>query len=55
MNVFMFIIAIISVITAMIILYILSKHNKLRTLVLSLALQQVRDVSTSATKQENNV
>ena len=54
MDVFMFIIAIISVITTMIILYILCKHNKLRTLVASLALQQVKEVSTSATKQDNN-
>ena len=38
----------------MIILYILCKHNKLRTLVASSALQQVKEVSTSTTKQENN-
>ena len=50
----MFIIAIILVITTMIILYILCKHNKLRTLVVNLALQWVKEVSTSATKQENN-
>ena len=50
----MFIIAIILVITTMIILYVLCKHNKLRTLVVSLALQQVKEVSTSATKQDNN-
>ena len=54
MDVFMFIIAIISVITTMIILYILCKHNQLRTLVASLALQQVQEVSTSAPKQDNN-
>ena len=35
---------IISVITSMIILYTLCKHNKLRALVVSLALQQVREV-----------
>ena len=53
MDVFMFKIAIISIITTMIILYVLFKHNKLRTLVVSLALQQVKEVSASATKQEN--
>ena len=53
-DVFMFIIAIISVIITMIILYILCKHNKLRTLVVSLVLQQVKEVSTSATNQEDN-
>ena len=40
--------------TTMIILYVLCKHNKLTTLVASLALQQVKEVSTSATKQEDN-
>ena len=50
----MFIIAIISVITTMIILYILCKHNKLRTLVGSLALQQAKEISTSTTKQDND-
>ena len=54
MDIFVFIIAIILVITTMIILYVLCKHNKLRTLVASLALQQVKEVSASATKQENN-
>ena len=53
-GVFMFIIAIILVITTMIILYTLCKHIKLRTLVVSLALQQVIEVSASATMQENN-
>ena len=51
MDVFVFIIAIISVITTMIIIYILCKHNKLQTLVVSLALQQVREVSTSTTRK----
>ena len=53
-DVFVFIIAIILVITTMIILYILCKCNKLRTLVVSLALQQVKELSASATKQDNN-
>ena len=55
MDGFVFTIAIISVITAMIILYILCKHNKLRSLVVSLAFQQVKEVSVSATKQDNNI
>ena len=42
MNIFVFIIAIISVITTMIIIHVLCKHNKLQTLVVSLALQQER-------------
>ena len=54
LDVFMFRIAIISVITIMIILNILCKHNKLRTLVVSLALQQVKEISTSAAKQNND-
>ena len=41
-DIFVFIRAIISVITTMIIIYVLCKHNKLRTLVASLALQQVK-------------
>ena len=39
----------------MIIIYTLCKHNKLRTLVISLALQQVKEVSTVATKKENHM
>ena len=54
MDVFVFIMAIISIITTTIILYVLCKHNQLRTLVVSLALQQIKEVSASATKQENN-
>ena len=50
MDVFMFIIAIMLVITTMIMLYILCKHYKLRALVMSLALQKVKEVSTSAIK-----
>ena len=37
----------------MIITYILCKHNKLQTPAVSLALQQVREVSTSTTKKED--
>ena len=52
-DVFVFIIAIISVITPMIKIYVFCKHNKLQTLVVSLALQQVKEVSTSTTKKED--
>ena len=50
MDVFVFIIAIILVITTMIMLYIMCEHNKLRTLVMSLALQQVKELSASLIK-----
>ena len=52
-DIFVFIIAIISVITTMIIIYTLCKHNKLRTLVASLALQEAKEVSALATKIED--
>ena len=52
-DIFVFTIAIISVIATMIIIYILCKHNKLQTLIASLALQQVREVSASTTKKED--
>ena len=51
-DIFVFIIPIISVITTMIIVHVWCKHNKLRTLVASLALQQVKEVSAIATKKE---
>ena len=54
MDISVFIIAIISVITTkIIIIYILCKHNRLRTLVANLALQQVREISASTTKKED--
>ena len=37
----------------MIIVYVLCKHNKLRTVVASVALQQVKEVSTSTTRKED--
>ena len=52
-DIFVFIIAIISVITTMIIIYALCKHNKLRTLGISLALQQVKEVKAVITKEED--
>ena len=51
--IFIFIIAIILVITTrIIIIYTLCKHNKLRTSVASLALQQVIELSVAETKEE---
>ena len=50
--IFVFIIAKILVTTTMIIVYILFKCNKLRILVAGLPLQQVKEVSTIATKKE---
>ena len=46
--------AILLTITTLIVIYVLCKHNKLRTLVASLALQQVKEVSTLTTKQDTN-
>ena len=43
-----------SVITTMIMLYVLCKHYKLSTLIVSLALQQVKEVCALPTKQDNN-
>ena len=51
-DIFVFTITIILTITTLIIIYVLHKHNKLRTLVASLA--QVKEVSTSTTKQDTN-
>ena len=50
---FVFIIAIISVITTVIIIYTLCKHNELRALVVSLALQQVKEVKAGEIRNEN--
>ena len=50
---FIFITVIISVIMTMIIIYTLCKHNKLRTLVMSLAFQQVKEVKAEEVKDEN--
>ena len=46
--------AIILAIAAMIILYLLCKHNKLITLVASLVLQEVKEVGASAMKQDTS-
>ena len=52
-DIFVFIIAIISVITTTIIIYAFCKHNKLRMLVMSLALQQVKEVKAEEIKNKN--
>ena len=53
-DIFVFTVAILLTISTLIILYLLCKHNKLRTLVASLTLQQVKEVSASAMKQDTN-
>ena len=50
---FVFVIVIISVITTMIIIYPLYKHNKLRALVMTLALQWVKEVQAEEVTDEN--
>ena len=52
-DVFLFIIAITLVIMTMTIIYALFKYNKLRTLVASLALQQVKEVKAVIAKEED--
>ena len=52
-DIFVFIKAIISVITTIIIIYALCKYNKLRELVTSLALQQVREVKAEEIRNGN--
>ena len=49
-----FTIAIIMAVATIKILYLLCKYNKLRTLVASLVLQQVKEVGTSVMKQDTN-
>ena len=53
-DIFVFTATIISAIVTMIILYLLYKHNKLRTLVASFALQQVKEEGASAMKHDTN-
>ena len=52
-DIFVFIIAIILVITTIIIIYTLCKHNKLRALVMSLALKQVKEVKAKEIRNGN--
>ena len=53
-DIFVFTAAIISAVATTIIPYLLCKHNKLITLVASLALQQIKEVGTSAIEQDTN-
>ena len=52
-DVFMFVIAIILIISTIIIIYILCKHKKLRTLVTCLALQQAKEVKVEGISEGN--
>ena len=52
-DIFVFVTVIISVITTMTIIYTLCKHNKLRALMVSLALQQVKGVKVEEVRDEN--
>ena len=52
-DIFVFVIAIESVITAIIIIYALCKHSKLRVLVMSLALQRVKEVKAKEIRNES--
>ena len=51
-DVSLFIAAIISLLVTTLAIYLLSKHEKLRTLVTSLALQQVREVNAVTTQED---
>ena len=53
LDVFVFVIAIILVISTIIIIYTICKHNKLRTLELSLAFQQAKEVKAEEIKEGN--
>ena len=51
-DVFLFITAVISLLVTNLALYLLCKHKKLKTLVASLALQQVKEVGAVTTQEE---
>ena len=53
-DIFLFITAIISLLVTISAIYLLCKHKKLRTLVASLALQQVKEVGVVTTQKEIN-
>ena len=53
-DVFLFITAVISLLVTTLAIYLLCKHKKLRTLVVSFALQQVKEVGTVTTQKEIN-
>ena len=52
-KIFKFVLAIISIIATVVTIYAICKHNKLRTLVTSLALQQVKEVKAEGTEDVN--
>ena len=52
MDVFQFVIAMISLLATTLAIYLLCKHKKLRMLVTSLALQQVREVGPVTIQEE---
>ena len=52
-KIFKFVVAIISIIATIVTIYAICKHNKLRALVTSLALQQVKDIKTDDTENVN--
>ena len=53
-DIFLFITAVISLLVTTLAMYLLCKYKKLRTLVASLALQQVKEVGTVTTQKEIN-
>ena len=52
-KIFKFVAAIISIIATVVTIYAICKHNKLRALVISLALQQVKEVKAEGTDDVN--
>ena len=53
-DVFVFVTVIISVVSTIIIIYAICKHNKLRALVTSLAFQQAKEVKAEENGEENH-
>ena len=49
-NIFKFVVAIILIVATVVTMYVICKHNKLRALVTSLALQQVKEVKAEGTE-----
>ena len=52
LDVFLFVTAIVSLLVTALVLYILCKYKKLKTLVASLALQKIKEVGAVATQEE---
>ena len=52
MDVFLFLAAVISLLVTMLAIHLLCKHEKLRMVVTSLALQQVREVGAATTQED---